>query len=438
MSKAIVIGAGWAGLSCAVELADQGYEVTVLEGSGRLGGRASSFTEKITGTCVDNGQHLLMGCYHSTLHFLKKIGSLEHLEAQKNLSVDFVNKDAEFFSLHCRDLPSPFHILSGLWGLKSLSLKEKISTFKVYSALKKTDSNGSNTQTVEEWLKSLGQSEKSLKYFWDPITLATLNEQSSIAEAESLKIVLREALFSTKEDSKIYISKVGLSDLCGPGSEKYLKERKGEIRLNTLVTKINTVGDSVRGVVLRDGTTLTADVYISALPYFILKNILQGDQSKTPFFHPLNQLKSSPIFSISIWFDGPITDKDFVGLVDGDIHWLFNKGKISGVPEEGYVSLVISGAHKYLEMSNEELLKLALENLRRSFPIVASRKILHSLIQREKNATLSPRVGSSQYRLPQKTPLKNFYLCGDWTDTGYPATIESAVLSGVKAAGYVV
>jgi squalene-associated FAD-dependent desaturase len=451
MKKALVIGAGWAGLSAAVELAEKGFCVTLLEQSGRLGGRACSFVDSKTGTPVDNGQHLFMGCYTHTIAFLKKIGALEKLKFQKDLLVDFVGLDGKMSKLACWNLPAPWHLLSGLFGLGTLSLKDKLAMLNVYQALKKWRGNSSfagslvgeaqdpqaplDSCTVEEWLKGLGQSERSRRYFWDLITLATLNEQASIAQASALAIVLKEAFFASREKSKIGMASVSLSELCGPGTEEFLNARGGKIEKNQLVCEIVIENNHVQKVRMRDHMALKADIYVSAVPFFVLKNLLGPEQMKSSFFAPIQNLESAPIFSISLWFDGQVTDHTFVGMLDTQVQWLFNKGKILSLEsDENYLSLVISGAHAYLGKTNEEILKICLEELHRCFPKSQKAKLTHWLIQREKNATLSPKVGYEKYRLPQKTPIDNFFLCGDWTMTGFPATIESAVLSGVKAA----
>lgn len=442
MKTAVVIGAGWAGLSCAVELADKGYRVTLLEQSKRLGGRASSFKDEKTGDVIDNGQHLFMGCYTSTIDYLKKIGSLPQLMFQKDLSVDFADKTAQIFTLKCGSWPAPLHLASGLWGLKSLTLSDKLAMFKVYRAIQSPSSghfnrNSPKGKTVEQWLMSLGQSERARRNFWDLITIATLNEQSSVAEAEPLAVVLKEAFFSDIEKSQIGISSVGLSDLCGPKAEDYLKSRGGSVRLNTLASKIVMDGDSVREIQLRDGAALKADLYVSAMPFHTLRNVLDPAERDGAFFAPMKNLTNAPIFSVTLWFDRPITDRQFVGLLDTETQWVFNKNKIyagSSGRKDGSVTCVISGAQKFLETSNEDLLKLCLSELNACFPESRNATLTHSLIQREKNATLSPKVGYSKHRLPQRTPWRNLFLCGDWTDTGLPATIESAVRSGVLAA----
>lgn len=438
MKSVIVIGGGWAGLSAAVQLAEKGLQVTLLEQSGRLGGRASSFIDDKTGDVVDNGQHLFMGCYSQTIKFLQKIGSYNKLKFQKNLSVDFVDRKAKISALRCLSLPSPCHLFSGLWNLDTLSLSDKLNMMKIYWDVKNWNGSGRlNGLTVENWLVQQGQSERCRKYFWDLITIATLNEQPSIAEASSLAIVLKEAFFGDKEKSQIAVSTVGLSELCGPPAEKFVNDRNGKILKNQLVTKIVVENESVQKVCLRDGSSVSADFYVSALPFFILSNVLEESQVKNSFFSRLQHLESSPIFSISLWFDRPIARNEFLGMLDTQVQWFFNKGAIlNSQRSDGYVSLVISGAHQYLKMTNDEILDLCLEEMHQCFPESRNAGLLRSLIQREKNATLSPRVGCTQYRLPQKTPVNNLFLCGDWTDTGFPATIESAVLSASKACAY--
>ena len=430
---AVVIGAGWAGLSCAVELAQKGYQVSVLEQSNRIGGRASSFTHS-SGNVLDNGQHLFMGCYEYTIQFLTKIGTIHKLYFQKNLSIDFINKQGKTASLKCWNLPAPLHLLSGLIFLKTLSGFDKLAFLKIIPAIKK-QAESLKKITVEQWLKECGQSHQSIKNFWEPITLATLNESCSIAEADSLATVLKLAFLGNKKKSQMGIATEGLSDLCGPATEKFLRAKNSTIQTNQLVTQINIKDKQVQWISLRDGKNLSADLYVSALPFFILRKILETEQMNSPFFERINHLSSSPIFSITLWFDRPISDQLFTGMLDTRTQWMFNKNKIF-IKEKSadYVSLVISGAHEYLNTSDNEIIQFCLEELKACFPKTRFAQLKKSLVLREKNATLSPKVGYSQFRLPQKTPISNLLLCGDWTETGLPATIESAVRSGVLAA----
>ncbi|OGR82568.1 MAG: hypothetical protein A2636_04815 [Elusimicrobia bacterium RIFCSPHIGHO2_01_FULL_64_10] len=435
MRTAIVVGGGWAGLSAATRLADRGWRVTVLEQSKRLGGRASSFTDPRTGQAVDNGQHLFMGCYSHTLDFLGRIGSLDRVRFQEDLRVDFVEPGGAVHSLKCPSLPAPLHLFAGVMGLDTLSSRDKLSMLRVWGAARRwSRGKGFGGVTVTEWLKGLGQSESARTRFWEPIVIATLNESPDVAQADSLGVVLKEGFLSGRKKSRIGIAEAGLSEVVGPPSRKYIEERGGKVLTDRLVTRISAVGDSVRGVVLRGGSTLTADLYVSALPFFVLRNVLAPEQARTPFFHRVKNLESSPIFSVSLWFDRAVTDLEFAGMLGTRMQWLFDKGRILKGPP-GYVSLVLSAAREHSGKSNEEIRDMALEETRQCFPASREAKLLAWIVQKEKNATLSPRAGHAANRLPQKTPLRNFLLCGDWTETGFPATIESAVASGVLAAG---
>ncbi len=433
MASAIVIGAGWAGLSCGLRLAQAGYQVTVLEQSKRIGGRASSFNDAKSNAVLDNGQHLFMGCYKEALAMLRLVGTYDRLRFQEKLAVDFVDRQARVYHLNCPNLPSPFHLFAGLLKLKSLSFGEKMAMSKVQKAVAEWNGNGSlRDRTVEEWLKGLGQSERSRKYFWDLITVAALNEQSAVAEAASLAVVLKQAFFGRPEESRLAVSSVGLSDLLNPACKNYIEARGGKIENDKLVSSIPIKEGRVEKIVLRDGSERTADVYVSAVPFFTLKNILEPRLLDSAFFSGIKNLETSPIFSLTLWFDRLVMDQEFCALLDTEVQWVFNKTKI--LQKEGNcLSLVISAARHLSAKTDEELLKMALEELGQCLPKVREAKLLQSLIQREKNATLSPKVGYQSFRPSQKTPVPNFFLCGDWTDTGLPATIESAALSGVLA-----
>ncbi|MBI4641024.1 MAG: FAD-dependent oxidoreductase [Candidatus Tectomicrobia bacterium] len=439
----LIIGGGFAGLSTAVELASHRYRVTLLEKREILGGRASSFLDSTTGDIVDNGQHLFMGCYTYTIAFLKKIGSLEKLKFQENLNVDFAGKAIGLTSLACPSLPAPLHLLGGLLGLKSLSFRDKLSLARAGLSLflsKGKESDNLDHLTVDEWLTLMGQPERVRRNFWNIVTIATLNESPKIASAQLFVRVIQEALLSGKEKSRIAISTVGLSELYTEDAQKFLEAHGGEVIRNANVVTLEIRHGQVEAVKLKSGERLQSDLYISAVPHFALRHLLPKEllEEGAPF-SALNSLKSSPILAINLWFDRPITDREFIGLLDTQVHWVFNKGAIFSHPhrEGAYLSLVISGAHDLVHLSKEELLHLALKELQELFPEARRATLLHHLIIKEKRATLSPEKGIGKIRLSQKTPFSNFFLVGDWTDTGLPATIEGAVYSGKKCVDFI-
>lgn len=438
----IVIGGGFAGLSAATELAAQGFQVTVLEGRQVLGGRAYSFKDPQTGDSVDNGQHLFMGCYYETQKFLERVGGMHRLRFQNNLSVDFVGDRGRKAKLFCLPLPSPWHLLSGLLRLSTLSWADRARLYFVHKALKKSAENPQRYEnvTVEQWLINAKQSERARRHLWDLITIATLNEDPKIASAAPFITVLAQAFFDKRTGSRLGISSVGLSELYVKAATSYLESRGGKVHAKSPVASLEIENGRVRSVQLRDGQRLSADWVISAVaPGAFLKILPENVRLGEPIFQRAAQLKFAPIVSIHLWFDREISRSAFAGLLDTHIQWFFNKARIheSATTSKGYISLVISGAHSFVEWPEKKLLTMALEELRRLFPKAREAALVRSLVIKEHQATLSPAVGSEALRPEHRSPFENLLIAGDWTRTGLPATIESACLSGHACAAMV-
>jgi hydroxysqualene dehydroxylase len=443
----IIIGGGFAGLAAAVELAEQGRKVLVLERRGFLGGRAYSFADKTTGTVIDNGQHLMMGCYHHTLDFLGKIGALDKVKFQANPRVDFLHDSASgqisHASFQCPNWPAPLHLLAGLARLQSIGWNDRLRALRVGLTLQlmNGDRKGERAKladvTVREWLNELGQSEQMQRRFWDIIALATLNETPERASADMFARVLEQAFLHSKRDSTMVISRVGLSDLYTTDARSFLVARGGAVRLNADVEQIEFNNQRVTGLTLRGGEQLTAETVISTVPYFALRRMVRPEVlSAKASLRTLSALKSAPIVSINLWYDRQVTELEFVGLLDSPVEWVFNKNAIAGEPVDKlqHLALVISGAHEAAKQTKEELIALAEREMERFFPAARQTKPRHAVVIREHDATLSHTVGVARLRPPQQTEFENFYLAGDWTDTGLPATIESAVWSGQECA----
>ncbi len=439
----IIIGGGFAGLAAAVDLSEKGRQVLVLERRSFLGGRAYSFADKTTGDTVDNGQHLMMGCYHHTLAFLSKIGALDKLKFQGNPRVDFLSEAGGRASFKCPSWPAPLHLLAGLFGLQSVGWRDRLNALRVGLELRRLDGDRAKWDkladlTVRQWMNHLGQTEQMQHRFWDLVALATLNETPDRASADIFARVLDQAFMHTRHDSTMVISKVGLSDLYTGDARRFIEDRGGEIRLNADVERIDFSGRRVRAVILRTGERIEADAAISASTYLALNRMLPEEVATTGRFFPrLSEFRSAPIVSINLWYDEPVTDLEFAGLLDSRIEWVFNKNAIAGKPscrDRQHLALVISGAHAVAKMSKEDLTAIAVNELNRFFPEARRQRPAHAFVVREHEATLSHTVGTARRRPPQRTEFDNFFLAGDWTDTGLPATIEGAVWSGQECA----
>lgn len=449
---AIIIGGGFAGLAAAVTLAERGIRVSLFERRPILGGRAYSTHDSTTGDVIDNGQHLMMGCYKYTLEFLKKIKTDHLLHFQEEMRVDFADLNGKHYSLKAPNLPSPLHLLAALFRLKSLSFREKWAIGRAMSAAKKLNPHdliALDSITAEQWLYLLKQPRETFIKFWEPLILATINEIPAFSSAKLLAVVLREALLKDKKDSLMVLSKVGLSDLYTDAAQKFIEAHGGKVFTRKGISKIVTKNSKVEKIILEDGSEEQADYYLNSTPPDAFVSMLDEETQSKPFFARFKKINFSPILAINLWFDRPILKETFVGLIDAPIHWIFNKGMIlstslyegegSGERSNGnhYLSLVISGAHQLKEMSHEELLKTALQNLYKAYPESRQAVLKHHRILKELNATPSFGPGSIKLRPEIKTPLSNLLLIGDWTATGLPATIEGAVKSGVTAANLV-
>jgi zeta-carotene desaturase len=436
LDEVLIIGGGFSGLAAGVALAEAGRGVRLLEQKPHLGGRARSFLDPTTGSVVDNGQHIFMGCYHATIQFLSTIGTLDRLRFQKHLNVHFIDRKGRLTVLQCAALPSPWHLLLGVLRSGSFTFKEKLEVLRLGGSLRRQRAMGHSSErlSVREWLTNLGQCERLQHNFWDLLCIAALNEDPTVANAALFERVLRLALFTSPEDSRLAIPGVGLSELYVDAAAAYIRSKGGRVECGQGVVGLLVSEGQCRGVRLSSGEQIEAESVLSAVPSFQLAALLPGDLLRQePFFAPVVFLRPAPIISINLWFDRAITDLAFVGLRGGTVQWLFNKGKIFGSGEH-YVSLVLSGAHRHIARGKEELLDMALLELGDFFPEARKAGLLHSLLIKERFATFSPTWEAEGLRPAARTPVRGLYLAGDWTATGLPATIEGAVQSGYTAA----
>lgn len=435
MDEVLIIGGGFAGLAAGVELARQGRRVRLLEQKPHLGGRARSFHDPATGSVVDNGQHLFMGCYHSTRRFLEAIGTLERVRFQPNLELKFLDAGGRLTSLECPPLPAPWHLLAGVLRSGSFTAAEKMQVLRLGRALgsEASSDNGVARLSVTEWLERLGQSESLRRNFWDLICTAAMNEDPKIASAGLFERVLRLALFQSPEDSRLGISSVGLSECYTRAAADYITARGGRVELERNVTGLLISSGTLEGL-LAGEETIPAAAAVCAVPWTQFAKLLPHEVLRAdPCFTNLLSLRPAPIISINLWFDRPVTELEFAGLRGSNIQWLFNKGKILGTAEN-YLSLVLSGAHEHIGSSKQDLEAMAVGELGEFLPAARGARLVHSLILKERAATFSPRWEADAMRPPARTPVRGLYLAGDWTATGLPSTIEGAVQSGYTAA----
>jgi squalene-associated FAD-dependent desaturase len=416
-------------LSAGVRLSERGWEVLVLERRAHLGGRAYSFIDSKTGDVVDNGQHLFMGCYRHTIDFLKTIGRLDRLHFQDRPHVDFLDREG-FASFDCPPLPAPLHVLAGLLRMRGLGVGDKLRALNLRRAMKSNGKFSPDSLTVDQWLDELGQSETIKTRFWNPMVIATLNQSPEIASARMLQVVLKEAFGGAVRNSSVGISRVGLSDLYTDGASDFIKSKGGDVQTGAQVHRLIVEGGLVKAVELKDGERVEGDCFISAVPPRALLQVLPL-QLKEKEFASLEALGSSPIVSINLWFDRPIIDREFVGLIGTRCQWMFNKDAILSTEQRSnHIAVIISAARDFVDCTRSELVEMAVSELHELLPASRWARLLHNAIVKEREATLSHTVESDRLRPGPRTSIPNLLLAGDWTNTGLPATIESAVMSG--------
>ncbi len=436
----LVIGGGFAGLSAAAALAAEGLRVTVLEKRPVLGGRAYSYTDAATGATIDNGQHAMMGCYHEMFAFFDRIGATGKLTIQPRPRVVMLDPERGEGIIGCPPLPNPLHMAAGVLGYRLLGVPDRmrvlVGGLRLLAMKRRRDARLASL-TVDAALDLLGQSHAARRAFWYPVAIATLNEDPTLASADLLAEVLVRAFFSGPEDARFVLARVGLSELYTEDARRFIVTRGGCVETKAQVVGIGMRGGEVAHVELRDGRRLSCAAYVSAVPPQALLPLLPvAVRREVPTLGAIERLASSPIVSVHVWFDRPLLTHQFVGFVGTQTHWLFNRDQITGraAKEGSYLTFVISGARGIVDLDNEAITAATLADVRRLVPGAASAQVLHTQVVKEKFATMSPTVEAAQLRPPAATPFGNLVLAGDWTDTGLPATIESAVASGHRAA----
>jgi squalene-associated FAD-dependent desaturase len=437
----VVIGAGFAGLSAAVRLTLAGRRVVVIEESPRLGGRATSFVDRETGERVDNGQHVLFGCYRETYAFLRSVGAADLAPLQSRLRLRMADARGRQAELVCPPLPAPWHLLAGVLRWPAIGLADRLRVLRLARVLREVRRRGAAEaaarvpadQTVSTWLASQGQSPVLCDWLWRPLAIAALNQSPDTAAARPFVRVLGELFAADQDAAAIGLPVVPLDDLFAAPAKELIEREGGAVVLKT-PARIVLAADGSVAHVRAAASIVEARTVISAVPWHAFGRIWEeGVPARlAAIAADAAATEPSPIVTANLWLDGPVMTGRFIGLVGGPMHWVFDKSAIFGT-QAGHLSVVASGAAELAAMENAEIARLAAEQLRGALPDMKSRKILRSVVVREHRATFSLAPGGPA-RPAAITPLDGFYLAGDWTDTGLPATIEGAVASGHRAA----
>ncbi len=430
-AHAVVVGGGFAGAAAASTLAEAGVTVTLIEGRPTLGGRTSSLKDGVTKQDVDNGQHLLLGSYRDTRGFLRRLGVEHRIRFEKSFAIPFVNRMGHRTILEPRFFSGIMGLLAGIFAFREMKLADRISLLWGLSRARFSNPDRWRGLTVSRWLTYLRQTPGARRAFWDPLCLATLNEQPDRAAAEALLCVLREGMFAGGEGRSLGHATVPLNRLWSMELGPYLKRADGRLAVRQKATGFRVQENQVVSVEIAGESPVDAEVFILATEFAAAELIAPALLRQA--FSALQKHDHAPIVAVNLWFKDPPFKEAMMGLLDMDLHWIFNRETLWGPTAAGQISAVISAARPHLERSSDDLIALALADLRRAFPGFKEEP-LHASVLWEHHATPSPTPDFLKNRLPVRTPLANFFLAGDWVDVGLPPTIETACRSGHRAA----
>ncbi|MGA2231384.1 MAG: hydroxysqualene dehydroxylase HpnE [Tepidisphaeraceae bacterium] len=425
--RIIVIGGGLAGIAAAVALESRGLSVSLLEARQQAGGRAGSFKDPRTGELLDNCQHVLLGCCTNLIGLYRRIGALDQIHFQS--SIFFAAGKDRWRLFGVPGLPAPLHLGPALAAFSLLSMTERLELAAAMTRiLCLSDEEMRELMNVpfSEWLDEQGQSAELIRKLYDPIVISGLNEETRAAGAGWAIKIFRDSLLV---NSRGYL--FGLPQC--PLGKLYERLALRDLHLSTRLSEHCFDGRRVSAVKTQDGQTFVADAVVLATNHHTLNQWIPADLwDSDARFAGLSQLQSVPILGAHLWFDQPILNESHLALVDGPLQWLFRKDA-SGSALHG----VISAARDWVGIPHEQCLAKFEEQVRTLFPRAANAKLIRGSIVIEKRATFSPLPGVNRLRPEQAPPeggIENLFLAGDYSLTGWPATMEGAVRSGYLAA----
>ena len=429
--RVVVVGGGLAGMSAAVEAADGGASVTLLERRHRLGGATWSFERH--GIWFDNGQHVFMRCCTAYRTFLERIGSAGGVWMQSRLDVPVMAPGGPVGSIKRTPGPAPLHLAPALLTYPHLSLRQRLAVLRAGLALRRLDpqDRSLDAMTFGDWLSARGQDAAAIDTFWNLIVLPTVNVTAADASLKLAAKVFVTGLLTEVGAADIGWARVPLSALHGDAARSALEAAGGEVRTSAPARAVRP-GPAGGLEVQVDGQVIEADSVVVAVPHDAVAGLLPDGTVAAQ--DRLIDLGTSPIVNVHLVYDRPVTGMAFFAGVGTDAQFVFDRTAGAGIDDgRQCLAVSLSAAESHIGTPSAELVAHFTSEMARLLPRAAGATVTESIVTREHAATFAGVPGTDSLRAPAECRLEGVYLAGAWSDTGWPATMEGAVRSGVRA-----
>lgn len=437
-SKVVVIGGGLAGLAAAAACAERGLEVELFEARRHLGGRAGSFRDPASGEPIDHCQHVAMGCCTNLLDLCRRTGLVDCFEHHRTLH--FFGPDASRYDLAGSTwLPAPLHLVPGLLRLGYLSGNERLGVLRTMGRLSRgAAGRGHLDVPIGPWLARQGESARAQEQFWGIVLQSALGETLDRASLSAARKVFIDGFLAARQAYELVLPRVPLGEIYDERLARWLSERGVSIRLGSRVREVCGDRCGVHSIQLADGSLHAAPFVIAAVPWFSVYALLSPELRETLMeLGALSQIQPAPITAVHLWFDRSITTLPHAVLVGRLSQWLFHRRGPEGQAEAQasgvHHQVVISASHGLLKRDRAEIVRQVRDELAAIWPAAREAQLLRWRVVTHSNAVFSVRPGLDAIRPNQRTAVANLALAGDWTCTGWPATMEGAVRSGYLA-----
>ena len=431
----VVVGGGLAGLSAALDLAEAGWRVTVLEARPRLGGATASFTRD--GLTLDTGQHVFLRCCTAYRSFLRRLG-VEHLtQLQPRLDVTVLHGEgSDVRAAHLRrsrfPLPPPLHLAGGLLRYGAMPLGQRLRSVPAVLALARLNQQDPavDARSFGDWLDAHGQRGLSLPALWELLTVATLNALPREASLALAAKVVRTGLLETSGGADIGYSRVPLGALHGDAGRAKLESLGAHVRTGCRVRELRRAAGGWH--LETDGGAMQAGAVVLAVPHDIVADLAPREACLDT--SGLRALGSSPIVNVHVFYDRRVLDEPFAAAIGSPVQWVFDRTDAAGLTTGQYLAISLSAAADWQQRKAAEIEEIFVAELSRLLPRAKPQHVQRVLVTREPHATFAQQPGQLARRPLNPTAMPGLVVAGAWTRTGWPATMEGAVRSGQAAA----